>query len=97
MLLRVLHTFRTLSKDQLTALRAIGDIMDNSKSSLAQGLPRRRILGWLGLGAVSAMFFRILPMKKMVSGRVFKKGDEKISISINERAVKRSGRVTRNV
>jgi len=55
---------------------------------------RRRILGWLGLGAIGAMAFRILPVK--ISKRVVQRKSkiqlaryEKVPIEINKSAVKR--------
>ncbi len=70
--------------------------MEKSKFSAGFRLPRRRILRWLGLSALSTMIFRIVPIKKMVSKEFLRKGDQKISISINKYAVKRNGKVTKN-
>ncbi len=61
----------------------------NSKSDLT----RRKILGWLGLGTVASILLNMLPMKKMVAKRIMRKSDEKISISLNQYAVKRNRKI----
>jgi len=58
---------------------------------------RRKILGWLGLGAIGAVIFKLSPMEKTVARKLARKTDEKISISINEHAVKRNKKVARDV
>jgi len=72
----------------------IGQDMKQSDSN--SGLQRRKILGWLGFGAVGALIFRLLPMKKAISKRFLHGDDEEISISINKNAVKRSGKIKKN-
>lgn len=60
------------------------------------GSQRRKILGWLGVGAVGAMIIEMLPMKRIVSKNLMKKKSEKVSIAINKDAVKRSRKAARN-
>lgn len=71
--------------------------MEQPNREKRAGSQRRKILGWIGLGAVSAIIFRVFPLKKAVSKRLLRKDDEKILISINKNAVKRIRKVTRNV
>lgn len=68
-----------------------------SDSNTKKNLQRRKILGWLGLGAVGAMVFKILPIKKIVSKKFMRHNTEKIPISMNKSAVKRSKRIKGNV
>ncbi|HUI31148.1 MAG TPA: hypothetical protein VLX91_13130 [Candidatus Acidoferrales bacterium] len=70
---------------------------EQSSSKTKVGQQRRKILGWLGLGAIGTMIFRIVPMKKAVSRRLLRKNEEKISIAINKYSVKRNKKVMKNV
>ncbi len=58
------------------------------KTDLVRTPGRRKLLEWLGLGAMGAMVFSMLPFKRAVSKRILKRED-RISISINKDAVKR--------
>jgi hypothetical protein len=71
--------------------------MEQSEMEKKNGSQRRKILGWLGVGAVGAMIIEMLPMKRIVSKNLMKKKSEKVAIAINKDAVKRSRKVTRNV
>ena len=57
---------------------------------------RRRILEWLGLGALGAIVLRVIPVKRTIAKRILREKDEKISISINPNAVKRTRKATGN-
>jgi len=69
----------------------------NSNSKSASRLERRKILKWLGVGAVGAFVLRMLPLKSAISKKVMKTDKERISISINKSAVKRNKAVGKNV
>ncbi len=62
------------------------------------GIERRKILGWLGIGIVGTMAFKILPLN-LISRRGGKRKSAKpdARVAINGMAVKRGKKVSRNV
>ncbi|MGO9481970.1 MAG: hypothetical protein ACLP05_09355 [Candidatus Kryptoniota bacterium] len=71
--------------------------MDKVRSEFKIEGSRRKILKWLGLGAIGATAVKMLPMKKSVAKKLLNYDDRKIQISINKSAVKRNTRVKGNV
>lgn len=69
--------------------------MGNSELNTEVGLQRRKILGWLGLGVVGAMVIKILPVR--ITKKHVRAEHEKVLIKVNESAVKRCKKVSRNV
>ena len=73
------------------------DSVEQSESGNMAGMNRRKIIGWLGLSVAGAMVLKMLPMRKTVSKKLRKKDNEKILVSINNSAVKRKIRGSKNV
>jgi hypothetical protein len=71
---------------------------DNSLPNADPGVQRRKILGWIGVGIVGSMAFKVLPLK-LISGRGGRRKSVKpdARVAINGMAVKRGKKVSKNV
>ncbi len=72
---------------------------ETAVSEDALGSQRRRMLGWLSMGVIGAVAFNVLPFKRLTGGLFTRKRPGKANkrVAINEMAVKRNRKASRNV
>ncbi len=71
---------------------------DGRESSSVPGLQRRKMLGWMGVGIIGAFALNVLPFK-IFPKRIFRRNKVKSPgtiVAINDLAVKRSRKASRN-
>jgi len=72
--------------------------MGELRSAARDGVQRRKMIGWMGLGIVGALTVNKLPFR-FLSRRVSAAkalGAKKAHVAINDMAVKRTGKASRN-